>query len=344
MATDSLTPPIEWRTRYRCAGASLEVTARSEELLSSVNRWLAPLSIEGQATDTEASYQLACHGVERAEESDVVTPLPEVWRGSSRGGRRSVHFGHQARRVQWVDGVGWLDFDFAARRGELYLVPEQSELARVFLFPLIGDLHNWLGGIALHAATLVRDNQAILVMAPSGTGKTTTSLALTDGGWQLMADDLSLVRQGAQGVEGLGVTRPCNIRRASLTYLPWLTELLDVFDACDEAELPLTRLAERAAMPCRWVPLRAIVCLASPNSMAHQMEAISPTDTLLHLSRETVQPVDGAQDRLAAKLFGRLAELSRTVPGYRLSAGPVVSTVGQAIDAVLDAPLKRRSA
>jgi len=50
----------------------------------------------------------------------------------------------------------------------------------------------------LHAGAVERDGRAVIVLAPSGGGKTTTALALLRRGWRLLSDDFAVV--GADGV------------------------------------------------------------------------------------------------------------------------------------------------
>lgn len=60
--------------------------------------------------------------------------------------------------------------------------------------------------VLLHAAALGRGDEALVVIGPSGAGKSTLSGAALLAGWQLLADDLLVVRRTAAGldVEGIG--------------------------------------------------------------------------------------------------------------------------------------------
>lgn len=58
----------------------------------------------------------------------------------------------------------------------------------------------------LHAAALCREGTTVVVVGPSGAGKSTLSGAALLAGWDLLADDLLVVRRSGRGldVEGIG--------------------------------------------------------------------------------------------------------------------------------------------
>ncbi len=55
-------------------------------------------------------------------------------------------------------------------------------------------LHLQRGEMAIHCSALAKDGKAILVAGTSGSGKSTTTAALLEKGFSLMADDVALVR------------------------------------------------------------------------------------------------------------------------------------------------------
>lgn len=74
-------------------------------------------------------------------------------------------------------------------------VPEVSDrdLFSLFAEPVMRTILVRRGLLSFHAAALVRNGRAILIMADKGAGKSTLSWALQRSGWQLLADDLARV-------------------------------------------------------------------------------------------------------------------------------------------------------
>lgn len=67
------------------------------------------------------------------------------------------------------------------------------DLFSLFAEPVMRTILVRRGLLSFHAAALVRNGRAILIMAEKGAGKSTLSWALQRQGWQLLADDLARV-------------------------------------------------------------------------------------------------------------------------------------------------------
>lgn len=65
-----------------------------------------------------------------------------------------------------------------------------SDLYGLFTEPVMRTVLSRLGLVSFHAAALVKQDAAILIMGQKGAGKSSLSAALTRVGWQLIADDL----------------------------------------------------------------------------------------------------------------------------------------------------------
>lgn len=100
--------------------------------------------------------------------------------------------------VAWVDyhGNGTSRYDFAREEGEIRAprVEDLVELGYLMVHSRLGVMLEDRGLVRLHALGLVVDGRAVLVLAPSGGGKSTlarAALRRTDVG--LLGDDLVLV-------------------------------------------------------------------------------------------------------------------------------------------------------
>ncbi|MFV0448566.1 MAG: HprK-related kinase A [Vibrio sp.] len=69
----------------------------------------------------------------------------------------------------------------------------------------------------LHAATVAKDGQGIIISAPSGSGKSTLCAYLASQGWKLLSDELALIDPDSMELYGLG--RPINLKNQSIHLL-----------------------------------------------------------------------------------------------------------------------------
>jgi len=264
--------------------------------------------------------------------------LRTVWEGPSPAGFHVVNSAAAGRRRCELVGVGTLGVDLHRRAATIDLLPEtEPNSVHYFLTMLLCDGLTDAGHCVVHAACLERTTPAgtgaILVVAPSGTGKSTTALALTGAGWRLMGDDITVLTRTPEGVRAWGFPRFCNVRRPTLGLLPWLAELpLLPTSVPGTFALPLEHLGDRVStgVPAPAEPA-AIVCLRRPNSQGHALSPLDKAAALMHVAGENVQPIEGAGDAVARRSFGMLAELVRTTPSFSLSAGPELGSLGAVI-------------
>jgi HprK-related kinase A len=90
-------------------------------------------------------------------------------------------------------------------------------------FPLLEWAMNWCIStqanqyLMLHAAVLARDDRALLLPAPPGSGKSTLCAALVHSGWRLLSDELALLSPDDGWVTPLA--RPVSLKNASIDVL-----------------------------------------------------------------------------------------------------------------------------
>lgn len=189
-------------------------------------------------------------------------------------------------------------FRLLKAKGHLYLyqdgvllqaVPEQAYhyITGKFLMHLIIEQHQrpeseWIG--TLHASTVVRNNQALLLVGQSGQGKSTLSTLLCSAGYRLLADDITplqahtlevgynpsavSVKAGAFGIVG--------------AHFPEFQALPEVFLNAFKGKVKYLPLMppERSSYPCRHliqVQYRAgAEATLSPISPAEVLEVMIP--------------------------------------------------------------------
>lgn len=71
--------------------------------------------------------------------------------------------------------------------------------------------------LVLHAASVARDNRAMILPAPPGSGKSTLCAALVNRGWRLLSDELTLVDLRSGCIRGLA--RPVNLKNDSIDII-----------------------------------------------------------------------------------------------------------------------------
>jgi hypothetical protein len=110
--------------------------------------------------------------------------LSELWGGFT------TTDGGPARRIEIEAGPAGLSLR----------LPEQPELTFDEPWTLAEVLRYWLaedalkattGLVLIHAATVLRDDRAALLVGGSGAGKTSLTLALVEAGWTLGSDDVA---------------------------------------------------------------------------------------------------------------------------------------------------------
>ncbi|MDR2186432.1 MAG: HprK-related kinase A [Azonexus sp.] len=103
--------------------------------------------------------------------------------------------------------------------GERPFEPLPRDQAPAFLewglnWSIAASCHQWL---TIHAASLERNGQAVILPAPPGSGKSTLCAALALRGWRLLTDEMSLI--DLQTTAAYALARPINLKNASIDLI-----------------------------------------------------------------------------------------------------------------------------
>lgn len=77
-----------------------------------------------------------------------------------------------------------------------------------------GSSHQWL---TLHAASLERNGQVVVLPAPPGSGKSTLCAVLALRGWRLLSDELTLINPNTLAAQALA--RPISLKNESIDII-----------------------------------------------------------------------------------------------------------------------------
>ncbi len=317
---------------FEIEGVGLRFEAASENLLGPVRHLFRRFRA---ASSPRNAWSVRMERVDWNQLPEASPGLRHVWTGDVASGIRNVNsVGPGRRRVELIDR-GRLDIDLRRHKATIrFPLEEPRPFVSFFVIPLLCEALMAAGRCVVHAACLsapVRGGRrSVMIVAESGTGKSTTALALTGAGWQLMGDDITVIRRTADGVRATGFPRECHVRKPTLRLLPWLDSLkLEPAGVADTFNLPLEELGDRA---CPEVPPALepalLICLERPNGSRHRVTPVDRAEALVHVAEENVQPIEGSDDETARQSFATLADLVQRTPAVRLSAGPNLETLG----------------
>jgi hypothetical protein len=187
----------------------------------------------------------------------------------------------------------------------------QHVLARRVL-PRTGMLH---GRIGLHAASVSDGRRAVIILGASHAGKSTLSAALHQHlGWQVLADDISLITPGEHSV--------CCFRVGTGTCLRADAQARLQISATDSRSIPHQSekrwcAADSESGPAATV-VRAIVVLSPDGRDRIRLSRLSPARALVDASARQV--LFSPPDRTArSAVMNSLARVVERVPAYAFS-------------------------
>ncbi len=228
-----------------------------------------------------------------------------------------------------------IELDAARRTARITVLPGSAAwLSATPAFWLLGRVLESADRHLLHAATLTRParGDAVLLFAPSGTGKTTTGLALARNGYRLLGDDAAVVDPSADGPLVWSLPRAIRLHRQTVTLLPWLEAFLTRGNSGkvtggggeeDSVVLPFSALNENLAMACSGrFRCGGILVLEPPNPTAHRVAPLERSEALLRIMLDNVRLPPRGLDGRGERRFDALAGLVRAAPAIALSVGP----------------------
>jgi hypothetical protein len=237
-------------------------------------------------------------------------------------------------------GRSTMSIDRRARIGRITVAPGEAEkiLGTAGIAAIEAAADN-AGHVMMHAAvlTLPSERRCILIHAPSGTGKTTTSLMLVGAGFGLCSDDAVFLSAQDGGFTAWGFPSPLKVHRNTLTFAPWLAAALTGdWDSEGEQALPRADLAACGRVEdYQPRPVAALFRLARSAGAETEIVPVSRTDILMSLAADNVSVGVFGMPPVQKRRFETLARLAATVPVLEIRAGRDLTGLGPAITARL---------
>ncbi|MCB0064361.1 MAG: hypothetical protein KDE19_19690 [Caldilineaceae bacterium] len=186
----------------------------------------------------------------------------------------------------------------------------------------------------LHANGVVKEEAGMLVVGPSGHGKTTLTLSLVQAGWRYLGDDVAVLHATGDGIEALALQQ-------GFACTPQTTHFFPQLPTAAAQQLDTVRHK-------RWLPLHAhqagqLVTACSPqvllfptivDAAESRLVPLDETQTLLRLMEQSAALLIEADT--AAQQMTTLQQLGDQTRSYQLLAGRDVYMNPAAVAAQLD--------
>jgi len=236
-----------------------------------------------------------------------------------------------------VPGQVSVEIKFREQSIQLIAVPnvEDSTFATVVMLVIEAAL-SMTSQYLVHGAALASPDNSFgfLLFAPSGAGKTTTSLALVHQSFKLLSDDTGVIVSRAKGFELWGLPRSPKIHHNTVEILHWLKPYVsNRWDCNGEQLLSIESLSGLSIG--HLVPLNAIVRLRSRISGSTRIKSANKVDLMIALAADNLRRGASGIPDYQLKRFEFLSQVANSLPTFDLRVGDDLSLAGPKIMAAL---------
>jgi hypothetical protein len=304
---------------YDLNGIILAVVAGEQDadFLDSI---LAPLMVQ---TGQPPHWTITLGIVDQIEPPHPSSNL--IWQGQLPEGIESILTERDDQRTLTAAGQFTMTHRPASHSTAVQVLSAGTNTVRgTAAFWLIDEILARGSQFLLHGACLVRPEtaEAIALFAPSGTGKTTTALALARNGLALATDDALVLENTETASLIWGIPRGIKVHQRTAGMLPWLQPVLRAWEGeeqalgLDEIE-PVVQRAPAAARRCA-----GVIILAKPNTDGHRTERIAKADALTLILSDNIGKTPTGVDAAGQATVAAVARLVARTPTFVLSVGP----------------------
>lgn len=143
------------------------------------------------------------------------------------------------------------------------------------------------GYFLVHAFAAGKNGRCVLIVGPTGSGKTTTGLSLLLRGWQLLANDVVLLEARPDGIYALPTPGDVGIRPHTFELLPALRALAKTVAAPGPVTVPAQQLIDG-----RWSPPQRVTAVVTPRIEGGDGSRLAPQPRAICLSRLMEESID----------------------------------------------------
>lgn len=322
------------KTRYVIPGLAFNVVAERAGLGEPIFPQLAGF----EQPEGPVTHEIL---VREAAGDDIATEGELIWTGTLIDGLYAEISRNGDRQQFRVPGKLSIVEQIGLPRTDVEIVATADKPFRSMAGPVLFDLAlRGHGLMTIHSASLMIPDreELVLLFAPSGFGKTTTSLALALGGYGHMGDDVVILRQEGTELFGWGMPRTLKVQRRTAAMFPQILPHLGEFGG-EEDEAPLTRAALGEIMPLpdasKSYRIAAVVVVGPRSEGEASLARLSKADALSVILTDNIGLLGGGVPRSQQELFRLLSKLVSTTPTFRLDAGTHPDRIAPAFDAAL---------
>lgn len=198
-------------------------------------------------------------------------------------------------------------------------------------FTSLAPLLRQRGYFLVHAFAARHKDRCVLIVGPSGSGKTTSGLALLLNGWQLLSNDILLLKERNRVIYALPTPGLVRIRPPTLKLLPTLAEYAP--PTAHPAEpwlIPANHFILRQAgdaasqEPGRWPDATPITTILFPHIERQPHSFLHPQNRAICLARLMAESMDRWDEHTLSDHLNVLQLLTRQAQAYNLHVGQLL--------------------
>lgn len=318
-------PPAQFHRAYDLHGCTLGVFSDDGAETAFLDPILAPLSCDPPAACDWVVSLIGVGAIEMPQNGS------HVFDGSLPEGLPAAIVAHERLRTLVVPGQFAIALDRVARTAELRYVKDQAAaMGGTASFWMLADVLATSSQYLLHGACVLDpiSGDAIALFAPSGTGKTTTVLALARSGCQLASDDALALSVRPEVPSIWGIPRHVKVSRKTAAMLPWLVPCLT--ETWIDGEQAVARDALAALVTLASPQPRRVgrvIVLRPPNDRDHVLMPMTKPDALTAIAHDNFRVAAEGIGSDTTAAFAALSTLIATTPVIALSPGPDPGTL-----------------
>lgn len=221
--------------------------------------------------------------------------------------------------LQYADGTQFLVDDRGTRVWATWPTDTLTleDTATYLLGPILGFVLLLRGFVSLHACAVAVEDQAIAIVGPAGSGKSTTAAAFADRGYAILAEDVVTMREHASSFMVQPGYPSIRLWPSSVEALYGATATLPkLTPTWDKCYLDLTQ--ENYQFQQQPLPLSAIYLLGERQDHGPIVDELIPAERFMGLISNTYATY--LMDRnMRAREFDILGRVLKSVPVRRVT-------------------------